>query len=230
MIRVFGPAADVIGRVLASKVERFFATNQANVINRATEMVLAAGEEPRTVPLRLMVPVLDGASREDNSEMQERWAALLANASLSSEIDGLPPVFASILSNLTPMAARALELLSNARHPRTEMASLYAEPDITIREFTDLLFPTTPTSPGVVRMLTGEDAAREARGSAIAGILVREGLASERPVLIPSGVIARGEGQSYSLGVPHLRATDLGRQFLEAVTPPVPRDHTPSPQ
>ena len=167
--RVFGPAADVIGRVLASKVERFFAVNQATVINRATEMVAEAGEEPRTVPLRLMVPLLDGASREDNSEMQERWAAMLANASISAESDGLPPVFATMLSNLTPTAARALRVLSLARNPSQEMESPHAPPAITIDHFTHLLFPRAQETRGQARIRTADDVERDARARAVAG-------------------------------------------------------------
>src|SRR5688500_3646557 len=89
LARVLGPAADEVGAVLAEKVRGFFGRNVRAVAQRAEDMLAAAGKEPQEIAMRDAVPLLEGARAEDDPAMQERWAALLANASLS---EGSQPV------------------------------------------------------------------------------------------------------------------------------------------
>ena len=201
--RALGPVADEFGQDM---LERYRARNRNASTNRAAEMVDECGRDAHTVPLRTLLPLLDGASREDDPAMQERWAALLANAVIAGDDDGLPPVFASILTNLTPSAARGLELLGTPRiQPVALMTPLRPTCGMTPEQFAALLYPE-------------QDQALY-RANAVVGVLVREALVSQTPVLEQSAMIS-DLGANLRVNGVDLQVTSLGFQFLRACTAP----------
>jgi hypothetical protein len=107
--RAVGPALDEVGEMLRGKLKR---RNQ--VLEKAAAGLAAVNREPREVPLRLLVPLLQQASLEDEETMQDRWAALLAHAVADSGIS-TPPIYVHILSQLTPSSANALDILYAVR-------------------------------------------------------------------------------------------------------------------
>ena len=84
------------------RVERRYA-----LLERGTTLVMEVGESPKPVPGRLLFPILEHGSSEEDETLFERWAALLANASIRQ--DHVLPAFAGILSDLSPAEARLLE-------------------------------------------------------------------------------------------------------------------------
>lgn len=46
----------------------------------AQKLIVDAGMEPQEVPMRTLVPLIEGGSTDDEEDMSARWAALLANA------------------------------------------------------------------------------------------------------------------------------------------------------
>src|ERR1035438_9731055 len=50
------------------------------MMEKATKLLADAGLEPKGVARKLFFPILDYGSLEDDSELQDRWASLLANA------------------------------------------------------------------------------------------------------------------------------------------------------
>jgi len=65
-----------------------------------------AGLEPHAVPFRTLVPLLESASLEDDGDLTDRWASLLANASGEHEV---PVSFPNILRELEPVQAVLLD-------------------------------------------------------------------------------------------------------------------------
>jgi Abortive infection alpha len=63
-----------------------------------------AGLQANPVPPRLLLPIFDNCSVEDNDDLQELWAGLLASA--SQETDSLSPSFIETLKQLTPEEAK----------------------------------------------------------------------------------------------------------------------------
>ena len=53
-----------------------------------------AGIEPKAVPLKTLVPILENASLEEDEVLHDHWAALLANA---NRFGSLLPAFTDIL-------------------------------------------------------------------------------------------------------------------------------------
>ena len=83
------------------------------LIDREREILAKRGLEApdRSVPLSVFVPLVEAASLEENDSMQDRWATLLANAGDSSQLIEIRRAFVSILENLTPLDAAALDCI-----------------------------------------------------------------------------------------------------------------------
>ncbi len=83
---------------------------QQRLMLRAEQLMDEIGlQSPsKSIPLKLAVPLLEGASLEEDDSLQDLWAKLLVNsASEGSGID-LKRVFIDILERLTPIEAQIL--------------------------------------------------------------------------------------------------------------------------
>src|SRR4051812_31226521 len=89
---------------------------KAKLLLRAAESIRTSGLPVSAVNDRLLRTVLEEGALEDDEDMQDRWANLLANAATGMSI---PPSFPEILRQLEPVEARLLEtigtLLGQAR-------------------------------------------------------------------------------------------------------------------
>jgi hypothetical protein len=70
-------------------------------------MLIDAGINPRAVPPRLFLPMIENASMQDDEDLHTRGAALLANAAASP--DSVHPSFIEVLRKLTPKDATLLD-------------------------------------------------------------------------------------------------------------------------
>ena len=77
--RVLGPSADAKGQAIKEWLENRNNRAQQTVVEAATLMHDAA-VEPQAVPGRLLLPILEWSSVQDEPELRLKWAALLANA------------------------------------------------------------------------------------------------------------------------------------------------------
>jgi hypothetical protein len=69
------------------------------------------GVAPKRVPLKVLAPIFDGASLEEDEDMHERWKWLLLNASDPNAKTRVPPSFPEILKQLSPAEAKLLDAL-----------------------------------------------------------------------------------------------------------------------
>ncbi|MCU1268796.1 MAG: hypothetical protein JWN74_90 [Acidobacteriaceae bacterium] len=77
--KIAGPAAEEVGLTFQDSVRTFRLKRQIRLMQRAKEMIDRSGLTPRRVPLKLLLPIFENASIEEDDELQDRWAALLAN-------------------------------------------------------------------------------------------------------------------------------------------------------
>jgi hypothetical protein len=111
--RLLGPVADLGGENLRRYFERR-AERAADTITEASRMLAEIGVEPQVVPGRILMPLLEYASMEEDGELHRMWVALLASsATLNSDVI---PGFVEILRQLTPVHARLLKRLQSV-HP-----------------------------------------------------------------------------------------------------------------
>lgn len=66
------------------------------------------GLDPKPVPPRVFVPLLESASIENDGGLQQKWAGLLATAADPRRDDPLSPCFVEILRQISPFEARLL--------------------------------------------------------------------------------------------------------------------------
>src|SRR6266478_5885319 len=72
-----------------------------------------ANEIIKAVPPKILFPLLEGASFEENEDLHTMWAALLANAASPEDAPKVRPGFIAILRQMAPDEAEALTLVEN---------------------------------------------------------------------------------------------------------------------
>jgi hypothetical protein len=112
-VRVSGAPASELGGLLADKIRYRRWRNQIQILKRATEYAQDAGIDPQTVDLKVLTPLLEQAANEEDEQMADRWAALLANAA-SADSTEVSPSFPNVLARLSPMDAKVLDAIHHA--------------------------------------------------------------------------------------------------------------------
>ncbi len=105
------PPLQEVGLLAQDHIKFWRLKNQVKILNKAQDFLNQKGVSAQKVPLKVLVPLLEHGSLEEDTTMQEKWAALLSNAAdpdLKNE-----PVMAhiEILKQLSPFEARILDLM-----------------------------------------------------------------------------------------------------------------------
>lgn len=82
---------------------------QVRLMERANQFMEEHGiwvENP--IPLKLAIPLLEGASLEDNDDLQDRWAKLIINSVREDGVE-LKRSYIDILERLSPLEAKILD-------------------------------------------------------------------------------------------------------------------------
>lgn len=91
LTKILGPAADEIGELGRDYIKDFRAKNVANRLANADKLLLDAGIEAQSIAPKVLVPLLENASLEEESILCEMWDSMLANAASPhsrAQIDG----------------------------------------------------------------------------------------------------------------------------------------------
>lgn len=107
--KLLGPAAEEAGLMLGDTLRLLRFKREVKILNEAKEFLRARGAEPTPVPLRILTPILEAGSLEENDSMATRWAALLATAADLTRKEEVLPSFPDILKQLSSLEARILE-------------------------------------------------------------------------------------------------------------------------
>jgi hypothetical protein len=118
--KMLGPAADEVAEMLRDSIRVYRYQRQLRLLQKAESMASKAGFTPQAVPLKLLFPLLEGASLEEDEDLHTMWAALLANASHPSLLNLVLPSFAEVLRVLTPDEAKVLD--AAYRYARSQVA------------------------------------------------------------------------------------------------------------
>lgn len=133
--RILGPAVDEFGEMWRDKVRFYRFKRQLECVKKAERFAQEAGFTPEAVPIKLLFPLLEGASLEGDEDLHTMWSALLANAALPHQTNEVRPGYIAILRQLAPDEAAVLNwMLRNSlskaeRLPKrimSERASGYA--------------------------------------------------------------------------------------------------------
>lgn len=116
---LLGPATEETGQLIGDYIRYFRFKSTLSIFQKAKENLERKGIEPKAVPLKILVPLLDGASLERDDDLQEKWAGLLASATAGNEVH---PRYPKILAELTSVEAQVLDITY-----RYNQARLYDE-------------------------------------------------------------------------------------------------------
>jgi hypothetical protein len=119
--RVAGPAADEVGLTFRDTVHVYRAQRAYKLAAKFQRFTKERGIEPQTISLKLLLPILDGASVEDDDDLHTMWAHLLTNA-----VDPNSPVpvsvsFVNILKELGTVEVKYIDALYNNTVGLTEV-------------------------------------------------------------------------------------------------------------
>jgi Abortive infection alpha len=106
--KVSGPAATEVGLMFGDAVRVWRLKRAVRYLEDVREVASKAGLRLKPVAPRLLFPILDSASLEDDQDLHRRWVALLANAA-RTDSDLVLPCFPDILRQLTPEEAQFLD-------------------------------------------------------------------------------------------------------------------------
>jgi hypothetical protein len=109
--RMLGPAADEVAEMWRDRVRLYRYERQLKCVEKAERMAEEAGFTPQAVPPKILFPLLEGASFEDDESLHDMWAALLANAASSENLEKVRPGFLASLRQMAPDEAAILKCM-----------------------------------------------------------------------------------------------------------------------
>jgi hypothetical protein len=113
--RMLGPAADELAEMWRDQVRLYRYERQLKCVQKAERMAQEAGFTPQAVPPKILFPLLEGASFEENEDLHTMWAALLANAASPKDAGKVRPGFIALLTQMSPDEAAILNWIFGRR-------------------------------------------------------------------------------------------------------------------
>jgi Abortive infection alpha len=207
--RMLGPAADELAEMLRDQVRLYRYERQIKCLEKAERMARDAGFTPQAVPPKILFPLLDGASMEDDDSLHDMWAALLANAA-SPRGRIVRPSFISLLKEMAPDEAWLLSGLDDLAVELDRMRDKRYKPapDVIPRPFLDV-----PAAVPLMKKLQAKFCKLPEEDDLMAGARFRACLQG----LEEAGLVISGEFAP--------RLTGRGTAFLFACRPPKPKEN-----
>jgi hypothetical protein len=106
--QITGGAAEEVGEALKNYVRSVTSRRLPRLMAISKEMFERANIVPRPVPPKLLMPILENGSVEEDDELQDRWAALLVNCSQAN--DDFMPAAPEILKQLNAYEVLLLQM------------------------------------------------------------------------------------------------------------------------
>jgi hypothetical protein len=206
---MLGPATAEIAERFRDDVRLYRFGRQLACLKKAEQMAKDAGFTPKAVPIKLLFPLLEGASLEENEDLHTMWAALLANAASATKGEMVRPGFIAILKQMAPdevVLLKGIVELTDGHRSFLRSFKAASKQDLDRAIAQDIITRTSELR--VLIMRTEEDrTAAESRFQTCLALLDNAGLISV--------------GSEH--GVSTVMASDLGGKFVEACSPPNPK-------
>jgi hypothetical protein len=119
--KLVSPGLEEAGGIIGDTVAYWRFKNKVNLVLKAKAFLEAKGIEPRRLLPKVVAPLLEAGSLEEDNDMKDRWAALLASA--AADPKRVPPAFPRILSELSSTEAQILEWMTDRVHQQVGWVS-----------------------------------------------------------------------------------------------------------
>ena len=149
--RIVGQPLEQVSGIVTDKLKYVRLERSLRLVDRAQGLIDQRGNRmvPRQVPLNVAIPVLEGASLEEDDSLQDVWAALLVNAADANSGVEVKRALVSILQDFSPMEVRLLQAIYDAPMqgvPTKGLPDAYVEPG---KEESDPGLPAEPVQIGL---------------------------------------------------------------------------------
>lgn len=102
------PSIEEAGLLLKDKITHWRLKNQVRILNKTQEYCIKHNISPKSISLKLLCPLLENASLEEDEYLQDKWAILLGNL-VDSEQNIENHVFPFLLSQISKREFQELE-------------------------------------------------------------------------------------------------------------------------
>jgi len=114
MYDFLAPSLKEAGNTIADRVRYYRFTSSISTVKKARSKLEAAGFMPGQVDLKTLVPLIEFSSLEEDENMIDKWAGLLASASAGAKSI---TSHVHILAELSPVDALVLDTISRMAQP-----------------------------------------------------------------------------------------------------------------
>jgi len=108
---LFGPATREIGEYLGDAVRERRIKRQAEFFIKFQKEIDQKGLKLTAIPDKILFPLIEVVSLEDDDALKEKWLSLMVNAVQGSDIN-LYPTFIELLRHLSPYEVKILEAIA----------------------------------------------------------------------------------------------------------------------
>ncbi len=123
--KLAGPVAAEIGMTFGDAAARVYRFKRAlKLLHKVQRLASECGYDPAAVRPKILLPILEHASVEDDDVLHDRWAALLANACNPDSDITVSPSFPEILAELSSKEAILLDAIQ--RHVESNLGAHYS--------------------------------------------------------------------------------------------------------
>ena len=98
--KMISPSVEEVGLLFKDKVNIWRFKNHVKSINKTKDYCVKHNISPKVISLKLLYPLLEFASLEEDEELQDKWAILLGNM-VDSEQNIQNHVFPYLLSQIS---------------------------------------------------------------------------------------------------------------------------------
>lgn len=94
------PTVEETGLLIADNIKFFRFKNQVRILLKAKEYVETRKLNTSEIPIKILVPLLENASLEEDEELQDKWAKMLTNM-VDSDLNLQNQIFPYLLSQIS---------------------------------------------------------------------------------------------------------------------------------
>lgn len=124
--KLISPTIEEVGLLISDNIKFYRFKNQVNILLKARQYVSDKNISLKEIPIKILVPLLENASLEDNDDLQDKWAKMLTNM-INSESNFQNQIFPYLLSQISLEEFESLKDMSEKEKAHLEEWKKYSE-------------------------------------------------------------------------------------------------------
>lgn len=105
-----------LSAIIVDDIRYLRVKNQVNLLLKTREYFEKKHLNPQNVPVKVIVPLLEASSLEEDTSLQAKWKSLLVNASYPTSERHVISAYIDILKQLSPKEVQLLDHIFDSRH------------------------------------------------------------------------------------------------------------------